>query len=75
MLQLMLMFHGLSCKSRSGSMQDMQNINDLVCCVLRPATLPVIMELTGLSKTNDKQPFGSSLITWKAGSSVLWLSL
>ena len=60
--------HCLSCKLGTGKHSRHASINDIVyraCCRAN-------IEPTGLIRTEDKRPDGSTLVQWSAGKYVLW---
>ena len=59
--------HDLSCKLGSGKHSRHGSINDIIYRACCRADIHAVKEPTGLTRTDDKRPHGSTLIPWSAG--------
>ena len=64
--------HGLSCKLGSGKHSIDASLNDIIYGACCRADIPAVKEPTGLTRTGDKRPNGSTLVPWSAGNFFLW---
>ena len=48
------------------------SINDIIYRACCRADIPAIKEPTGLTRTDGKRPYGSTLVPWSAGKCVSW---
>ena len=65
-------FHGLSYKLGSGKHSRHASINDIIYHACCRADIPACKEPTGLTRTDGKRPYGSTLVPWSAGKCVIW---
>ena len=63
--------HGLSCKWSEGHHQHHVAVNDIVRTI-SAAHLPLRLEPTGVSCSNDKRPYRIALVPWKSGRLLVW---
>ena len=64
--------HGISCNKRAGRFSRHATLNSLVDLSLGSTDLPSMLELSGLSRTDDKRPDGVTMIPWKMGKQTVW---
>ena len=64
--------HGLSCKHGVASAICHHQLNNIVRCALVRANIPSVLEPTGLSREDGKQPDCMTLIPWQGERNVTW---
>ena len=64
--------HGLRCRYSKGRHPRHATINEVIKRSLGSANIPCHLELTGLYRSDGKQPDGMSIIPWKRGKVLVW---
>ena len=64
--------HGLSCQHSEGQFHRHAYINNIIHWALSSAKIPSQLELTGLLRSDGKQPDSMTLVPWKCGQQLVW---
>ena len=62
----------LSCKKSQGRHSTHAAMNDLLKRSLASAKIPSILEATGMARSDEKRPDGTSVMPWKSGRTLVW---
>ena len=65
-------YHGLSCKSASGTRPRHYSLNETIRRGVVSAGLPALLEPPGVVREDGKHPDGLTLIPWSKGKCLLW---
>ena len=66
---------GLSCIKSAVRFSRPSTLNSLIKQMLRSLNLPSMLEPRGLYRTDGKLPDGVTMISWKMGKQLVWVSL
>ncbi|RVE44183.1 hypothetical protein evm_011177 [Chilo suppressalis] len=64
--------HGLSCTRSAGRITRHHCINDVIRRALASASVPAVLEPSGLARDDGKRPDGMTLVPWKLGRALVW---